>query len=1457
MKKRILSLVMAAAVAVTGISVGSFAVGLGAQSVQASDSIPAFPGAEGGGKYTTGGRGGTVYHVTNLNDSGTGSFRDAVSSSNRIVVFDVGGTIELKSDVVVKSNVTIAGQTAPGGHGVTLKNYKVGLGGSNIIMRYISSRPGERGSSAEYDALGGSDGSNSIIDHCAFGWANDEQWGLYSNNDMYTTQWTIVGPANCFSYHSKGIHGFGVMFGKSNTTWHHNLIAHNISRNFRGKVEGTNTAEFVNNVIYNWGYETAYGTLGHLNYVGNYLKKGAKTSGIRYINISSGSNYEKFRFYMTGNRIVEKDDSVISAEDSDWDYVNYGSSGYTKDSFYSSTPFSITSDLGEDISYVGQAETADEAYANVTSYVGPAVDASSRTDIDAQVIYETLTGTGNLTGARDLSEASSSQQESIDTYGIVQTTYTYPEATYASDYSNTYTDTDGDGMPDWWELERGLDPYSASTSETNGDYCGQGYTNIEYYLNDLTVNSFPEGTVEASPTIGTEVTVDPNGTDSDETGNAVRTTIAKAMAYIESSDSQGTKTIHIKDGTYSEDITVTIDNVNISLAEGASSVTVGSITVGGSNFLSTGINYNGVTVNGNEAVFTDCTGSSVNLNSGTRSYFSGCTLSGRDNLITSSNAQAVFEGCTITSTGNISSVTASSYAVEFKDSTLTGTSIASGSGTVATYNCTTNISGTRYSGVTAAEYGNSSSDSSATVYTAETAFLNAYYGPYNFTKGSDGWNPGGWDTETPQESLAALADSITVPSPVTSNTTVTTSFESDSDVTVTWTTDNTDRFSNNTILIGEYGEGAVTITLTATVSKAGLADEVRTFTVVVGSAAADTDGIVTFDECSDGDVPSYFTDSSTVTTDSISGYVTSSINGVTFADHDKFYVIDQSGTTGDNIHNFRYVFSDENVTDSVYETSYDVYIDSISTDGYCEAYVRGTSTVGQVRFIENGGDYSIMGYSDSSSRSELVTAGSQWYTVKMVVDASTLSSGTEPVINYYLYDSDGDLVKSLKNCSPVKAFTADTYADFEANRLEFRPNRNYEQVKFYLDNLSYTNLTELAEEDAASLSENTTLTLSSGDSLPTYGDHMTTITWTAADGTEGIVNSDGTINYSAFAAATVKVKATVSAGDDLVGTAESSVITLNLTGTGSGTVTAADPSFSDTDDFSDWNVQQGYSSVVDRADTTSVSGNSSTKIKLEDKAVFKVLDGSLGTGTATFTADFLRVKDSSSNTTGRSFRIYFENAETANADGEATETFATTNIIYHLMDAGDSLYSVTSDSPSANSAVDTALNQSVSDSQWYRVVVNLDLDNKTAETNVYLHDTDGIYNPDGTFDTPLVTETTNLVSKSPMQLKQIRLVRTAASVVYFDNVSLSVDTEDEPAVEPDEPDEPVVDLPYDVNNDGVVDSNDAEEILCYVLNRNSSSLSEDFDEEKADINSDGVVTAIDAQILSQYVLDNK
>ncbi len=466
---------------------------------QAGAALLAFPGAKGGGKYATGGRGGEVYHVTNLNDDGVGSFRDAVSKGPRIVVFDVGGTINLKKDVVIQSNVTVAGQTAPGGAGITVGGgYKIGLGGTNNIVRFISSRPGERGSNADYDAWGGANGSNSILDHISIGWANDEQWGLYSNNNNQTVQYSIIGPSNSFSYHSKGIHGFAVMLGRGSVSWDHNLIVHNVSRNFRGKIPDTQVADFTNNVIYNWGGETAYGTLGHLNYVGNTLKKGnGTTGGNHFMSIGdSGSGEENYLFYVSGNRFLNKDNTAYNNNfnTNNWSGMTYGR-GLTEAAVRTDTPFTMKHPASgnENVSTVPTVEDAETAYNNVINYAGAAISASKRNPVDKQVTDETKNGTGNMVGARPCSEANSSQQSTISKHKIqCGTKFQYP-GTFTK---KEIVDSDNDGMPDDWEIARGLNP---NKDDAKGDYLGQGYMNIEYYINDLTIDAFPPGVVTLSP----------------------------------------------------------------------------------------------------------------------------------------------------------------------------------------------------------------------------------------------------------------------------------------------------------------------------------------------------------------------------------------------------------------------------------------------------------------------------------------------------------------------------------------------------------------------------------------------------------------------------------------------------------------------------------------------------------------------------------------------------------------------------------------------------------------------------------------------------------------------------------------------------------------------------------------------------------------------------------------------
>lgn len=454
--------------------------------------VIAFPGAVGGGKYATGGRGGEVVHVTNLNDSGEGSFRDAVSKPNRIVVFDVSGTIELKGNILCSGNITIAGQTAPGGSGITLKNYKMGMSGDNIICRYISSRPGPyAATSSGNDAWGGAKGSNSIVDHCSMGWTTDEQWGLYSNNTNYTVQYSVLGPADSWGGHKKGLHGFGIMLGKGDLTFDHNLIIHNVSRNFRGKIPDQYVADFTNNIIYDWGYQTAYGTIGHLNYVNNTLKAGnSTTGGYHWMYVDSTTKPQNFKVYCAGNRMINKDGSVNGITNNNWDGVTVKDSiGISKNDLYSASAFPINVN-GENVSTATTCESAAASYDHVISFAGNGISPDKRTAIDRLCADDTKNGKGQCSGtaAFDGSEAN------LTKYNIkCGVTYTYPSAVLKKEI----TDNDNDGMDDNWELARGLDP--SDPTDTNDDYCGQGYTNIEYYINDLTIDSFPSGVVKRSP----------------------------------------------------------------------------------------------------------------------------------------------------------------------------------------------------------------------------------------------------------------------------------------------------------------------------------------------------------------------------------------------------------------------------------------------------------------------------------------------------------------------------------------------------------------------------------------------------------------------------------------------------------------------------------------------------------------------------------------------------------------------------------------------------------------------------------------------------------------------------------------------------------------------------------------------------------------------------------------------
>ena len=419
----------------------------------------AFPGAEGSGKYTTGGRGGKVIYVTNLNDDGEGSFRAALrDTAARTILFKISGTIFLKSHLIIKhGNLTVAGQSAPG-DGICIAGYPVFIDAGNVIIRYMRFRLGDI-YKVTGDALGAQDQENIIIDHCSFSWATDENASFYKNN-KFTLQWCIISESLNNSVHFKGEHGYGGIWGGRNVSFHHNLIAHNNSRNprFNGSRRcPVEMVDFRNNVIYNWGNNSIYGgEEGFYNLVANYFKAGPATSKKcrnRIVNITTSQSYRYGKFFVTGNYTAESSD--ISAD-------NWNGGVDTEadiDSVKSPVPFE----------YIPVSEqTALQAYESVLTSAG----ASFRQDsVDARVIEEVRTGTAKF-GTQFRGGGKGIIDSQDDTGG-------WPEllSKPAPD------DTDNDGMPDNWEKENSLDPDNhadGAAFSMNPDY-----TNLEVYLNSL------------------------------------------------------------------------------------------------------------------------------------------------------------------------------------------------------------------------------------------------------------------------------------------------------------------------------------------------------------------------------------------------------------------------------------------------------------------------------------------------------------------------------------------------------------------------------------------------------------------------------------------------------------------------------------------------------------------------------------------------------------------------------------------------------------------------------------------------------------------------------------------------------------------------------------------------------------------------------------------------------------
>lgn len=434
-------------------------------AVNSADSVLAFPGAEGYGKYTKGGRGGAVYEVTNLNDSGDGSLRAAVEAEGpRTVVFRVSGTIDLESDLHIETPfITIAGQTASG-DGITLKDHQLSIGADEVIIRYLRVRLGDESDGT--DALGGRYNENIIIDHVSASWGTDETLSVY-HNSYVTIQYSIISEA---IGDGEG-HKFGGIWGDDYSTYHHNLFAHNESRNPRF-ASGAGHVDFRNNVIYNWGYNSVYGgerqqpgderfRFTEVNMVANYYKPGPATeSGVRdrILEPSARETGDEGSWYVADNFVVG--DSKVTADN----WLGVDGDDYVR--------------LDEPWPAMAiDQQPAEEAYQSVLEQAGATLP--ERDAVDRRIIDEVRNGTATYEGKAYKQEHSvvdpSKKTGIIDSQEDVGG---WPEL----ESTPPPTDTDHDGMPDEWEKKNGLDPNDASDRNRVAD---NGYTMLEKYMNSL------------------------------------------------------------------------------------------------------------------------------------------------------------------------------------------------------------------------------------------------------------------------------------------------------------------------------------------------------------------------------------------------------------------------------------------------------------------------------------------------------------------------------------------------------------------------------------------------------------------------------------------------------------------------------------------------------------------------------------------------------------------------------------------------------------------------------------------------------------------------------------------------------------------------------------------------------------------------------------------------------------
>lgn len=447
-----------------------------ANTQELGDAVAAFPGAEGFGKYASGGRGGLVYIVTNLNDSGTGSLRWAVESKGpRIIVFAVSGNIELRRPLsVADGNLTIAGQSAPG-DGITIQNFPFRvLGKSNIIIRFIRFRLGDL-AVGDFDSFEAKDGSNNLmIDHCSFSWGIDETFSLY-NVSTATVQNCIIAEGLNDSRHSKGKHGFGSLIGGNGVSLQNNLWSGFWIRNPAISSSGTRgIIDIRNNVFFNWGMRaTDNGPESSVNLVANYYKPGPATilrGGRTPLNFlwptSNNSDPKTYgKFYLEGNVLEGRPEITLNQwqgvrlENSEKTNLYLDVCKNTDDKGYH-IPFTLPSYIIE------KTKSAIEAYEYVVLNAGSSLQ---RDSIDARIIGELVSGKPKFKGSKTGLPGIIDSQRDVGGWPELQS---LPPP----------KDTDRDGMPDSWEIEKGLNPERRDDRFFDLD---PNYTNLEVYLNSL------------------------------------------------------------------------------------------------------------------------------------------------------------------------------------------------------------------------------------------------------------------------------------------------------------------------------------------------------------------------------------------------------------------------------------------------------------------------------------------------------------------------------------------------------------------------------------------------------------------------------------------------------------------------------------------------------------------------------------------------------------------------------------------------------------------------------------------------------------------------------------------------------------------------------------------------------------------------------------------------------------